>query len=461
MKLLLTLLIICSRLTGISQTIPWFFDSPVFQDWVVQNKVRCLKYETPIPVGEAIKRYGYYESFDSKRPKNRYEITDYPIDRIVHEFYFDKTGLIDSFASKVLTIHFYVNDSSYNYPSAISPSGGIPRKLSESGLPKPKAYPSKTVLKDFKVLFMEYFIGPDGTVWYDSPGTMSVFTGDVKDRYRYQLTQTVNFEKGKPVEALNVLYTGDSWTAWYQHAKVEMIGDSLEVLRRHKTYHNPDTFEEYNKLNDKDTVFTEGNYYRIDHKKGLKEFGKKVNGDFLVSWSILEKSNTFKRTVYYENYPFYIDFTSPLRNGCDLLQFSEGPENYTHWTDNPGFYHIDRLFQPRHFRDAIELIEKIKNGKVVQSKVYAVSQNKKVLLYEELKTPNGIKRVSGLNNRWNYKEIDFQIIQNEFRVSFSEKNNHTNETDTTLWLWTNGNQLNYVDFLDKNDPVYQLQIVKW
>ncbi|MNV54419.1 hypothetical protein D3C71_1466120 [compost metagenome] len=151
----------------------------------------------------------------------------------------------------------------------------------------------------------------------------------------------------------------------------------------------------------------------------------------------------------------------PLYNDCELLQFSGSPENYNHWSDTPGFYSIDRSFIVGRFRSNIELIEKIKNGKVIQSNVYRIYQNKKTLLYEEIKTPDGIKRFSGSNNKWQYREIDFQIIDNEFQISLIEKNNQTDKLETTPWLWTNGDQLNYVDFRHKDDPVYQLQIVKW
>lgn len=458
MKSFLALFVICCCLTGRSQPLPWFFDSPVFKDWVIQNNVRCLKYETPIPKGEEIKRIGYYEYFEPNRPKYQYEITDYPINRIVHEFYFDKAGLIDSFASKVLTIQFYVNDSSYNYPSATSQTGNIPRKPAQVEQPKLKVYPSKTILKDFKVIFMEYFIGPDGTVWYDTSSSRSL---EPKDRYCYRLVQTVNFEKGKPVEALNVLYTGDSWTAWYQHAKVEMTGDSLRVLRRHKTYHNPDTFEEYCKLNDKDTIFIEDYYYRIDSEKGLQEFGKNVKGNFQPAWSIREKSSASKRIVNYENWPFSVRFQSFFNpSGNEFLQFSDKPQSYPYGPDIFGFYCSESLLQ-RRSGNTFELVEKIKAGKVIGSKVYQVYQDKKLLVYEDVSTANGIKRLSGSNNKWYHDEIDFQIIHNEFRISMSEKNNHINRTNNTLLLWTNEDTLNYIDFRDKNDPVYQLQIVKW
>lgn len=457
MKFFFSLLIICFCRTGISQNIPWFLNAPVFKEWVIQNEVRCLKYETPVPVGEEIKRYGYYESFDSKAPEYRYEITDYSIDRIVHEFYFDKAGLLDSFASKVLTIQFVVNDSSYQYPSAILQAGSIPRKSSQFDQNKLSPYQSKTVLKDFKTIFMECFIGPDGTVWYDSFHSSRLL--EPKDKYIYRLLQTVDFENGKPVEALNVLYTGDSWTAFYQQAKIEMIGDSLEVLRRHQTVHNPDTFEEYCKLNDKDSVFVEDNYYKINPKTGLKEYRQKINGKFQTSWSIREKSTASGRIVYYENFPFYADFQSFFNPGCELLQFSNKPDSYPYGPDLPGFYSLD--WQNGRPGNNLELVEKMRGGKVTQSKVYKIYQNKKILVYEDVKTANGVKRLSGSNNKWFHDEIDFQLIDNELRVLYSQRNNHINRTDTTLWLWTNGDQLNYIDFLDKHDPVYRLQIVKW
>lgn len=447
MKYMLILLITSWSFTSQSQDISWYFDSPVFKEWIIKNQVRSLLFESPIPNLREI------EEMNSPTPST---------ERIGYEFYFDKTGELDSFASKYLTVSLST-DTNQRYASLFDAS--IPRRFSEVA-DRLKPYGGTSVLKDFQHDVMNYLQAPDGVTWYDrSLAPYPLLNPEIKGEYQvgnyytYHLIQAARLEKGSPTDLKDILYIGDAWNIRYQHTVVEMIGDSLETAKKHITYYYPQTFEESLSRRERDSIFTEQGYLRINPQTNIRRFGYNEHGTFRELWNVEEKNVGTERVIRYQNYPNPIDDDLTFYPKNSLFSFSET----SIYSQNPiyGFY----LPKQEHWKKnaerglELEIKEHFKKGKFTGSEAFITKNSEKKLFYKEKQIEHGRVRYSGSNSKSHKAEIHFKLIGDELEISLKES--HYSEKRTKTLVRTSDDTLYFSSLRGSFEDEIPMRIVRW
>lgn len=423
--LLLLVLLLVSH-AGQSQLVPWYFQSPVFREWVRENKVASLSYQTPVIEGlrQCEKHYFVNEQGRVIAPPDNNDYCDrIGVNSYKYEYWFNDNGLLDSVCVKSLDYYFASDEGSFMKvdDSLINLFDKVIRRdfTQQFTYDTIREYWGKqqvksVVLKNCRFKSMNYFFDQTGSVWYTYQNRLPVpeFAGRVTLNYR--IIQTIRYENGEPKTIRKYPYYGDFWSPAYTYFTREKRSDSLEQI----TIRQPlwVTEDRYYDIPVGDTV----SYLSIiKEQKGTTTYFYTINEDHQLPdlttvptiETIHQPNGEITRYSNFHISPFYFrewHFPTGLFLEEGNFQDYEHPALLEPGVDDFTFFSLPK--------NSFEFQTHLKSGIWKKTEIYSCENGNRTLLYTDTPYEFGIKRKEAVEYKRDANTVFFEHIGDNFRI---------------------------------------------
>lgn len=425
-RFILSLILLLGTHTGHSQLVPWYFQSPVFREWVRENKVASLTYQTPAidGLGQCEKHYFVNEQRHVIAPPDNNDYCDrIGVNSFKYEYWFNENGFLDSVCVKSLDYHFASNEGSFmkvddsliDFFDKVIRRDFVPQFTFDTlGEYQHKLKIESAILKNCRFKSMSYFFDQTGSVWYTYQNQLPVpeFAGQVTLKYR--VIQTIRYENGEPKTVRKYPYYGDFWSPAYTYFTREKRSDSLEHIAIRQPLWITEDY--YYDIPVGDTVF---HLSTFKEQKGSTTYFYTINEDHqlpdLNSLPNIERTQlTNGEIIRYRNVYYYSNDFRKWGFANSLFTVEGNFEELEH----PARLEPVELAatRPNEVGKGLEFENHYKKGEWKKTEIYSLEQEGRTLLYTDTPYEFGIKRKKAVRYKQDANTVFFEHIGEHFRV---------------------------------------------
>lgn len=412
-----------------TQSIPWFFSTPIFQEWQEANKVEGLIARHP--------EFASFQDYNNYLPKLAYR-QNTELSQVEAHYSFDEQGDVKT----VTIIRKEIRLSDSNYALNEDEYNQLCGEFKEL----PYALPANFLKESVPVQGLEHLNVKRHKRWgsltrndeiISIGGSLPKFSDAYSAHYRYELVARIHFENGLFL-SYETYYPGSADTGglpYYTKVWFDEVVDSCSLLKVHA--YTPGWEGDWGeKAIIKDTIVGLGYYRCLDNGLVEGEVFEDTIGTLIYGSPLIRMHETQKgrKTVFDMNIISFRHIYSIYDTYLEGLIPPSPNVSYLGWFHSGGgyFQRDDHLFASPTVKGEYQLIRKLdKNGNYKSEELFEINQGKKQLLWSGKKVEDGYaherkkgRYASKITYFRSKEEGRFEVIQHQkvrknlFKVDF-------------------------------------------